>query len=125
MNTSLFRAAIFATLVSSAPMAMAQAPATAAQEITYLLDAVGNSHCDFKRNGNWYDSVKARAHLQQKYAYLEKRKLAPTAESFIERAGSTSSMSGQPYQIRCPGAAPVNSAVWLTEQLARFRKQGQ
>jgi len=125
MIASALRHAAFAIAATLALAAMAQTqPDRAAQEIAWLLDTVGHSQCQFNRNGSWYDAAKARAHLQEKYDYLKNRKLAPTAEAFIERAATSSSMSGKAYQLRCPGAAPVDSASWLKEQLARYRKQG-
>lgn len=124
MRVSL-RAAALAALFLLAPAAMAQQAPRAAQEIGYLLDAIAHSNCQFNRNGSWYGGEQARAHLQDKYTYLEKRHLASTAENFIERAATSSSISGKAYQIRCPGAAPVASAAWLNEQLARYRKPGK
>jgi hypothetical protein len=125
MIASALRHAAFAIAATLALPAMAQTqPDRAAQEIAWLLDTVGHSQCQFNRNGSWYDAAKAREHLQEKYDYLKDRKLAPTAEAFIERAATSSSMSGKAYQLRCPGAAPVDSASWLKEQLARYRKQG-
>ncbi|MFL6709498.1 MAG: DUF5329 domain-containing protein [Massilia sp.] len=117
------RALALLVLAASQPAVHAQAPDRTAQEITFMLDAVANSPCQFNRNGSWYAGPAARAHLQDKYDYLRKRNLAPTAELFIERGASVSSMSGKPYQIRCPGLAPVDSATWLRQQLARFRKE--
>lgn len=125
MRISFIRAPLLIALTMAPVAAMAQIPAQAAQEISFLLDTVAASHCQFNRNGSWYDSDQARAHLRQKYDYLQKRKLALTAESFIERAGSTSSISGKPYKIQCPGAAPVDSGAWLTSQLTRYRTQGK
>ena len=120
-------ALLLACALSSSVHAQAQSgqPAQAAREVQYLLDTVAASHCQFNRNGSWYDSTEARKHLQKKYDYLAERKQAPTADSFIERGATSSSMSGKPYQIRCAGAAPVDSASWLTDQLARYRKNGR
>ncbi len=50
----------------------------------------------FQRNGSWYDGSDARAHLQRKYDYLLKKGMVDSAEQFIERAASQSSMSGNP-----------------------------
>jgi hypothetical protein len=130
MTSSPFRATALLLASLLAPLAQAQnaQPGQASQavrEVQHLLDTVAASRCQFNRNGSWYDSVEARKHLQKKYDYLAERKQAPTAESFIERGASSSSMSGKPYQIRCAGAAPVDSATWLTDQLARYRKSGK
>jgi hypothetical protein len=127
MPGSMLRAAALAAMTAAtmavAPTAFAQQAAPAAQEVAYLLDTVAKAPCQFNRNGSWYDGAAARAHLQKKYDYLAKRKLALTAEAFIERGATASSVSGKPYQIRCAGAAPVASAAWLSEQLARYRKE--
>lgn len=94
---------------------------TARSEIAALIAALGTSGCEFQRNGTWYDAVTARAHLQRKYDYLRKRDLAPTAERFIERAASRSSISGQPYRVRCPGRAEQPSADWFLQRLRAIR----
>jgi hypothetical protein len=106
----------------SAASAFAAASDVTRTEVARLLDTVEKSQCQFNRNGSWHDAKEARAHLQKKFDYLEKKKLVSTTESFIERGASTSSMSGDPYQIRCPGTAPVASAAWLKAELARQRK---
>jgi hypothetical protein len=123
MNIRITHLLCAAALTALAQSAIAGAEGQARQEVTYLLGSVASSHCQFNRNGSWYEGEEARAHLQKKFDYLDKRNMAPTAELFIERGASTSSTSGKPYQIRCPGAAPVDSATWLSAQLARYRKQ--
>jgi hypothetical protein len=92
------------------------------EEVAHLLDYVEQSKCRFNRNGTWYESRDARQHLQKKFDYLDRRGLAPDAESFIERAASQSSMSGRAYEIRCADGKAVPSASWLNDELARFRK---
>ncbi len=44
-----------------------------------------------------------------------------TAEQFIERAASASSLSGQAYLVRCGSAAPVQSGTWMLTQLQEMR----
>jgi hypothetical protein len=44
-----------------------------------------------------------------------------TAEQFIEKAASASSVSGQPYLVKCGSSAPVESKVWLSEELRNLR----
>lgn len=94
----------------------------ARDEIAHLLDHLEHSACRFYRNGSWYDAAEARAHLDKKYAYLRRKDLVRTAEDFIERAASGSSMSGKPYQVQCAGGESIPSARWLTEELRRYRK---
>ncbi|MDB5962830.1 MAG: hypothetical protein JWP59_4124 [Massilia sp.] len=114
-----------AALCIAVPAHAAEAPVRVQQEVTYLLDAVGSSQCQFNRNGAWYEGEQARAHLRKKFDYLAKKNMVATTENFIERAATSSSTSGKNYQIRCPGAAPVDSAVWLQERLASLRRQGR
>lgn len=102
-------------VAQAAPDARAQA------EIGHLLEYVATPGCQFQRNGSWHDGAEARGHLQQKYDYLVKRKLVTDAESFIARAATESSMSGSAYQVKCGDGKAVASAVWLKEELQRFR----
>ena len=105
----------FAGIASAAPAPQAQ------REINALITGLGASGCQFERNGSWYDAKKAQAHLQQKYDYLRKRDMADTAELFIERAASESSMSGKPYHVRCAGRATEPSAAWFKRRLQALR----
>jgi hypothetical protein len=67
------------------------------------------------------DGADARDHLQRKYDWARKRHLAGSAEEFIERAASRSSLSGKPYRVRCPGRPEVESQRWFHEVLRRIR----
>jgi hypothetical protein len=97
------------------------APAAPVREIEQLIASLGSSGCDFQRNGSWYPAKKAEEHLRRKYEWLRERNLAATAEQFIERAGTKSSMSGRAYQVRCPGQPVVVSAQWLRARLQEMR----
>lgn len=97
------------------------APPEAAAEIKHLLDHLAGSGCSFNRNGKWYSGVDAEKHLQKKYAYLLRKDLVTTAESFVELAATASSVSGQPYLVRCGEQDPVESSVWLLQELERYR----
>jgi hypothetical protein len=97
------------------------APSPARPEIDALLSRLQSSGCAFQRNGSWYDAAEARTHLLRKLEYLENRDLVQTTEQFIARAASESSMSGKPYMVRCGNGAPVESRVWLTQQLKTLR----
>ena len=64
-------------------------------------------------------------HLEMKYRYLLKGNQVGSAENFIERAASESTVSGKPYQVRCDHNTPVTTAEWFTAELLRYReKQG-
>lgn len=119
--------AIFPWIVAGliAPTISLAAPSPKArQEIDALIAALSVSKCEFQRNGRWHDAADARSHLQRKYDYLLKKNLADTAEQFIERAASESSMSGREYRVRCPGQAEQSSASWFQAQLRRLRGSG-
>jgi hypothetical protein len=113
---------LFASIgLMSLTTALAQQPAQVQREVDHLLDYVARPGCEFNRNGTWYDGQKAREHLREKYQYLEKRKMVPDAEAFVQRAATESSMSGKAYQVRCNGSAPTPSGPWLMEELKRYR----
>jgi hypothetical protein len=59
-----------------------------------------------------------------KYDYLSDRNEIITVKDFIEKAASVSSFSGSPYQVKCPGGAPMLSRAWLNEALARYAAGG-
>jgi hypothetical protein len=100
---------------------LAAMPAPAHAEVIALLRALGNSNCEFFRNGSWYDSAKAESHLKRKFDYVERKGLATSADQFIESAASRSSTSGDDYQVRCPGSPPEPSAEWLERKLEQIR----
>lgn len=101
--------------------AAAPLPPTARAEVDALLTRLQSSGCEFNRNGSWYAGAEAKAHLLKKLDYLEGKDLVKTAEDFIEKGASTSSMSGKPYLVRCAGKAPVESGPWLKAELQQLR----
>jgi Family of unknown function (DUF5329) len=103
-------------------VATAESPTIAQIEVEYLLSAIASSGCEFFRNGEWFDSKKASAHLRDKYTALNTLGGIVTATDFIEQAATKSSMSGRPYLIRCAGAEPVPTNQWLHEALERYRR---
>lgn len=115
----------FATcLIAFSALASAAPSPTAKREIQALMEALSTSSCEFQRNGTWHGRDEARKHLQRKYDYLLKKNLVDTAEQFIERAASKSSMSGKAYQVRCPGQPAQPAATWFTAKLEALRGSG-
>lgn len=102
------------------PVADAAPSPEARAEIAGLIAALGESKCRFQRNGRWHDAAEARAHLQRKYDYLAKKDDVDSAEQFIERAASSSSVSGRAYRVDCGGREQAASA-WFSSQLHRLR----
>ncbi|MHC1651799.1 YfeK family protein [Stenotrophomonas maltophilia] len=113
---------ILAALLA-APLAHAAPGPQAQREIAQLIGRLEGSQCRFQRNGSWYDGRDARAHLQRKYDYLLKKNQVSSAEQFIERAASRSSMSGKPYRIRCPGQPEQTAAAWFGAHLQALRQR--
>jgi hypothetical protein len=104
-------------------LALAAPTDSARREIAGLIGALDGSNCRFQRNGSWHDAAEARAHLQRKYDYLLKKDKVDTAEQFIERAASQSSMSGKPYRIACSGQPEQTAAVWFGARLTALRQR--
>ena len=123
MTSAILQSGLLSLLLLCAAVipARAEPPPQAQREIEQLIQALGASGCQFQRNGKWYPAADAQAHLRRKYDYLRKRDLVASAEQFIERAGTESSMSGKPYQVRCAGQAAVSSADWLRARLSAIR----
>ncbi|MBC9250290.1 hypothetical protein A9179_08410 [Pseudomonas alcaligenes] len=91
------------------------------QEVDALLAFVESSGCAFIRNGDEHSPQDARAHLQKKLDYLNDKDLVDSAEDFIDRAATESSLSGEPYQVNCQGQRQP-SADWLKHELQRLRQ---
>lgn len=91
------------------------------EQIEYLLRRIETAGCSFYRNGTWYDGPRAVAHLRTKYDYLAARHLISTAEDFIDKAATKSSVSGKPYKVRCGSDPETESGPWLRKVLASYR----
>lgn len=111
-------ALVLALSVAAAPAAP---PPDAQREIDGLIAALGHSGCQFQRNGRWYPASDAQAHLRRKYDWLRKRDLVDSAEQFIARAGTESSVTGKAYRVRCAGRTAEPAAAWLQARLAALR----
>ena len=121
MNRRLTMGSVLMLGLLLAPVAHAEPPTKVQIEINFLLGYIDGSGCEFYRNGTWNDSKTAQGHLRDKYKYLVARNMINTTEDFIEMAATESSISGQPYEVRCQGGATVTSNQWLRAELARFR----
>ena len=116
-------ACLLLVLVAAGAAAPAAPLRTAARaEAEALLLRMQASGCEFQRNGSWYSGAEARAHLLKKLDYLDSKGLITTTEQFIAQGASASSMSGQPYLVRCAGKPAVESGPWLTAELQQLRQ---
>jgi hypothetical protein len=110
-----------ALLLGAMPLHAAPLPEAARGEIEGVLARLAASGCQFKRNGSWHSAVEAEVHLRRKLEYLQDRGAVVSAEQFIERAASKSSISGLAYQVKCGSRAPVASGPWLRAELQALR----
>lgn len=112
---------VFAMLISAGASTAAPLAPTAHAEIEALLQDLASSRCEFYRNGSWYPAPKAASHLQRKLDYFERKGRLDDAAGFIAEGATRSSMSGEAYQVRCPGEPVEPSASWLNRRLEHLR----
>ena len=110
--------AVASTLAASA--AQATPDARNAAEIDSLLQSVATSGCTFIRSGQEFSGPDARKHLETKLGFVRWR--LETVEQFIDKLASTSSTTGEAYQIRC-GTIQTAARTWLDAQLKLVRGQ--
>jgi Family of unknown function (DUF5329) len=102
--------------------ASAEVSPNAKQEISYLFSHLKSSGCEFNRNGSWYKADAAADHLNKKYEYLLGKGYISTAEDFIARAASESSMSHKAYIVKC-GGTETKSTTWFKDALTEYRNK--
>ena len=107
--------------IGCSPAAELAPPAIAQSEINQLLGFIEQSGCEFYRNGSWYVSKQAAAHLRDKYEYLAAKGLIQSAEDFIVQAATKSSLSGKAYAIKCGSDPVMTTDQWLRDALAQYR----
>jgi hypothetical protein len=87
------------------------------EKIQRLIDHVGSLEgAVFIRNGQEHTAADAAAHLQRKWDVVA-GELA-TAEEFIDRLASKSSVSGEPYRIRLDDGTETTAGEYLHQRLA-------
>ncbi len=102
-----------AVLLAAAGASAGQSPDPA---VAALLRTVETSGCQMERNGGLHDAKEAAEHLRMK---LERSgRPGMSADLFIDRVASGSTVSGKPYRVLCPGHPAVDSRVWLRARLA-------
>ena len=120
MNKLAGLSAVIAAFVLLAGSGAAHAGAMD-EEIDYLLNTVGASGCTFIRNGKRYAAPDAQEHLQTKRK--RGKRYFSSADEFIEKIASKSSMSGKPYLIQCTDGREQPSGEWFAALLAKYRNQ--
>jgi hypothetical protein len=95
-----------------------------AQKIQALIGSVEHLQgATFIRNGSEYDAKAAADHLRRKLDYAGKR--VQTAQQFIDKLATGSSMTGTPYKIRFADGRTVESAVFFREVLKNLEAPPQ
>ena len=125
----MLASAIAAALLGAHPV-LAASPAVAtrvaahlteAQKIQALIASVEHLQgAVFIRNGSEHDAAAAADHLRLKLNYAGSR--IKTAEQFIDKLATGSSMTGKPYKIRFADGHTVDSAVYFREQLRKLEQ---
>jgi hypothetical protein len=93
------------------------------KRIDALLAAIEKSGCQFERNNKQYTAAEGATHLRNKLDRAGAR--IQTAAQFIEHIGTSSSQSGKPYRVLCPGQLAQVSRAWLEQRLAELIAAGQ
>ncbi len=107
--------------ISLTSFTYADVPPSQKPEVKHLLQFVETTDCIFERNGKKYDGEKASKHIKRKYKYF--RDEITTTEEFIEYCATKSTVSGKSYLVYCDDTGPIESSVWLLQELAEYREQ--
>ncbi len=95
-------------------------------KIEYLLQEISMVEGVFVRNETEHAPQEAVEHLRMKIKRAMESWFAPkkekwTAEMFIDKLASKSSLSGKPYQIKLNDGRVINSRDWLNRKLKQFK----
>jgi hypothetical protein len=121
-SSACSQAALVALAALLPSLCGAQLSPASQREVAGLLQAVGASDCEFLRGGTAYSADQAQQHLRKKYEYLAARSQLNSAEDFVDKAATRSSMLGEVYLMRCGNAAPQPSEQWLRARLKAMRQ---
>ncbi|CAM3970218.1 MULTISPECIES: YfeK family protein [Klebsiella] len=108
------------TLLLSFPV-IAKLNAYQEARINAMLDALAQkSDLIFVRNGDAHTCDEAVAHLRLKLSNTRNR--IDTAEQFIDKVASSSSVTGKPYIVRIPGKNDQQARPYLHTLIAQTDK---
>ncbi len=96
------------------------------KKIDFLITEVSKIDGEFIRNGKSHTPHEAAEHLRMKLNKAINSWFAPskdkwTAEMFIEKIASKSSLSGKPYLIKFKKGKTIKTRIWLYRKLKDFR----
>jgi hypothetical protein len=110
---------LFALLLSSSAQAL---PLQEETRVNALLSELEKrSTLVFIRNGDTYSAAEAVEHLKLKLSHTRDR--LQTAEQFIDKVASSSSISGKPYLVRESGKGEQKAGDFLHELLRQIARQ--
>ena len=109
--------ALLAVVLTLAGPALAMSPKEEARVEAMLAALEKRNDVVFIRNGDEHTASEAAAHLRLKLSKTRNR--LDSAEQFIDKVGSASSISGRPYLVREPGKGEQTANVFLHELLRR------
>ena len=97
-------------------------------EIRFLKNYIQSSQCQFNRNVDIHSAPEALQHIEKKYQYFKSD--ITSAEMFIEKSASKSTLSGKAYTVICPaeqgaGQQTLSSKTWLLRALSLYRNGAQ
>jgi hypothetical protein len=96
---------------------VAAEPPSESDKIDALIKRIAaRTDVTFERNGVSYTSAEAARHLQVKRDFAGPQ--IRTARDFIDRLGTSSSMTGLPYKVRLANGETILSADFLRAELA-------
>jgi ATP-dependent DNA helicase Rep len=117
----MFSCVVLACLLGFSQAPRADVPDAQLAEVEHLIEYLENSDCEMVRNGRSYSGQEGARHVRRKYNHFQGD--ISSTEEFIERSASRSTMSGNYYEVHCPGQAPVKSQDWLLKELEAYRNR--
>lgn len=106
------------TLLMLTPAAWAKLSAHEEARVQAMLTALSQQQgLVFIRNGSEHTSEEAVSHLRLKLKNTRNR--INTADQFIDKVASSSSITGKPYTVRVPGKGDENAASFLHRLIAQ------
>jgi hypothetical protein len=98
------------------------------KKINYLINSIRLVEGKFIRNGEAHTPVKAAEHLSYKLksaqsSWFSQKKEKWTAEMFIKKIASRSSISGKNYEIILLNGKKTTSEKWLKEKLNKYESK--
>ncbi|HXF74490.1 MAG TPA: DUF5329 family protein [Methylomirabilota bacterium] len=116
---SLFSGALLLALLLPARLVAQTAPGPEKQKIEALIKQVGElKDAKFVRNGSTYEVRTAVRFLRGKWQAHDAQ--VKTARDFVDKVGSFSGTSGQPYLIRFKDGREIKSRDFLLAELKKL-----